>query len=130
MATKTESEEIGAIKPKCGKLIYPPGGYYGVPCGKTATYEEGGAYYCKTHHPPNVEAKQAAKHAKWDAEFAASLFASKAADDELAAMRKNAARYLKVRRGQHWSVIDGIGDALRGEALDAAVDAEMANAVA
>ena len=36
---------------------------------------------------------------------------------------KNAERYLKVRRGQHWSVVNGIGDALRDEALDAAVDA-------
>ena len=35
---------------------------------------------------------------------------------------EDAARYQLVRRGQHWSVIDGIGNYLRGEALDAAVD--------
>ena len=35
---------------------------------------------------------------------------------------EDAARYQLVRRGQHWSVIDGIGNDLRGEALDAAVD--------
>ena len=39
------------------------------------------------------------------------------------ALRKDGERYRKIRRGQHWSVIDGIGDALRCEALDAAVDA-------
>ena len=37
---------------------------------------------------------------------------------------KDAARYRLLRRGRHWSVIDGIGnDLLRAEALDAAVDA-------
>lgn len=38
---------------------------------------------------------------------------------------QDAARYRLVRRGQHWSVIDGIGDTLRAEALDAAVDTEL-----
>jgi len=36
---------------------------------------------------------------------------------------RDARRYREVRRGQHWSVIDGIGDTLRAETLDAAVDA-------
>ena len=37
---------------------------------------------------------------------------------------EDAARYRLLRRGRHWSVIDGIGnDLLRAEALDAAVDA-------
>lgn len=35
----------------------------------------------------------------------------------------DAKRYRMVRRGQHWSVINGIGDTLRGEDLDAAIDA-------
>ena len=34
-----------------------------------------------------------------------------------------AARYRLLRRGQHWTVVDGTGDYLRAEALDAAVDA-------
>ena len=38
------------------------------------------------------------------------------------AAMNDAVRYRKIRRGQHWSVIDGIGDTLRAEALDAAVD--------
>ena len=41
------------------------------------------------------------------------------ADSEL----EDAARYRLLRRGQHWSVIDGIGNDLRAEVLDAAVDA-------
>ena len=35
-------------------------------------------------------------------------------------------RYQLLRRGQHWSVIDGVGDVLRGDDLDAAVDSILA----
>lgn len=35
----------------------------------------------------------------------------------------DAERYRLLRRGQHWSVINGIGDALRADELDAAIDA-------
>ena len=42
-------------------------------------------------------------------------------------VQEDAARYRLLRRGRHWSVIDGIGnDLLRAEALDAAVDAALA----
>jgi len=37
----------------------------------------------------------------------------------------DAKRYQAVRRGQKWSVIDGIGNELRAEKLDAAIDAAM-----
>lgn len=36
---------------------------------------------------------------------------------------RDAARYRLLRRGQRWSVINGIGDTLRAEDLDAAIDA-------
>ena len=35
----------------------------------------------------------------------------------------DAARYRMLRRGQHLSVINGVGDTLRAEELDAAIDA-------
>ena len=38
----------------------------------------------------------------------------------------DAKRYRALRCGQAWSVIDWIGDTLRGEALDAAIDAREA----
>ena len=38
---------------------------------------------------------------------------------------RDAARYRLLRRGQHWSVIDGIGDILRAEVLDSTIDAAM-----
>ena len=41
---------------------------------------------------------------------------------------RDAARYRLLRRGQHWSVVDGIGDTLRADALDAAIDAVMGDA--
>lgn len=40
----------------------------------------------------------------------------------------DADRYRLVRRGQHWSVIDGIGTVLRGDDLDSAADAILADA--
>ena len=47
-----------------------------------------------------------------------------AASPQADSVQEDAARYRLLRRGQHWSVIDAIGnDLLRAEALDAAVDA-------
>lgn len=37
-------------------------------------------------------------------------------------LEKDAERYQQVRRGQHWSVINGIGDILRGDDLDVAIE--------
>ena len=44
---------------------------------------------------------------------------------EVERLRKDAERYQQVRRGQKWSVIDGIGATLRGERLDDAIDAAL-----
>lgn len=41
---------------------------------------------------------------------------------------RDAKRYRLIRRGQHWSVVDGIGDHLRADALDSAVDRALAAA--
>lgn len=46
-------------------------------------------------------------------------------DLTIEALKADAERYQQLRRGQHWSVIDGIGDTLRAEQLDAAIDAAM-----
>lgn len=42
---------------------------------------------------------------------------------ECDALRADAERYRLLRRGQKWSVIDGNGETLRAETLDAAIDA-------
>ena len=49
---------------------------------------------------------------------------------EVEALRADAGRYRYLRRGQHWSIINGIGDELRAETLDAAIDAAIAKAEA
>ncbi|CBA14745.1 hypothetical protein XALC_0200 [Xanthomonas albilineans GPE PC73] len=40
--------------------------------------------------------------------------------------QRDAQRYRRIRRGQHWSVINGVGDELRADVLDAAIDAAIA----
>lgn len=44
---------------------------------------------------------------------------------KLNAAKKDAERYQSIRRGQKWSVVNGIGDTLIGDVLDAAIDAAM-----
>ncbi|MCA8195432.1 hypothetical protein [Burkholderia vietnamiensis] len=46
--------------------------------------------------------------------------------DRCNAAEKDAERYRLLRRGQIWSVINGIGDTLRADELDAAIDAARA----
>ena len=41
-------------------------------CGKNAKHEHEGKWYCKTHHPPSVNAKDEARRAIWAAERAES----------------------------------------------------------
>jgi hypothetical protein len=48
-------------------------------CGKTASLEHEGKWYCKRHHPPTIKAKDAARSAKWDAEWKAAQAAVKKA---------------------------------------------------
>ena len=55
------------IKHKCCQLVGGSGGIYkGSPCGKTASFEEDGKWFCKTHSP-------SVREAKWDAKCAALI---------------------------------------------------------
>jgi len=60
--------------------------YWSRPCGKSAAHEHEGHWYCKTHHPPTVAAKIAARsellQAKWDAERGAARAKRLAADEQ------------------------------------------------
>jgi hypothetical protein len=38
-------------------------------CGRGAKYEHDGKWYCKTHHPPTVDAKNAARNAAWQCKW-------------------------------------------------------------
>jgi len=59
-----------------------------------------------------------------------TVAALKSRADALAArvaeLEKDAGRYRLLRRGQKWSVIDGIGTVLRAEELDDAIDVALA----
>jgi len=61
---------------------------------------------------------------------ASTVAALKSRADALAArvaeLEKDAGRYRLLRRGQKWSVIDGIGTVLRAEELDDAIDVALA----
>ena len=50
------------------------------------------------------------------------LAALKAENESL---KRDAERYRMLRRGQRWSVVNGIGDYIRADELDAAIDAAM-----
>lgn len=47
---------------RCCELMYHRNGWSGVPCGRNAAYEFDGKHYCKTHHPPAVEARNSARN--------------------------------------------------------------------
>jgi len=46
-------------------------GYTNYSCGKKAKHEHEGKWYCKTHHPPTVEAKYKARENRFQQEWAA-----------------------------------------------------------
>ncbi|MBU9531571.1 hypothetical protein KTE49_14105 [Burkholderia multivorans] len=48
-----------------------------------------------------------------------------AALEAAAADKRDAERYRLLRRGQKWSVVNGIGETLRAEQLDDAIDAQL-----
>ena len=94
MATTNESAE----KHKCvARLSAGHGAFWGLPCGDPAGYEHDGKYYCKTHYPPTFEATKRIKLLEWKVDLRSRIAPIDAADDELAAMRKDAARYRWLR---------------------------------
>jgi hypothetical protein len=52
----------------CDSRVRTSDGWASYRCGNKAAYEHNDKHFCKRHHPPTVEAKQAAKHAAWNAE--------------------------------------------------------------
>lgn len=62
----------------CGKVW---SGFRHDDCGRGAKYEHEGKWYCKTHHPPTVQAKSDARNVKWEAEWKARSEREQAARD-------------------------------------------------
>ena len=61
---------------KCDGTIF--GEYWPYRCGVAAKHEYEGSWYCKTHHPPTVKAKDAARSAKLRAKLDAERDAAQA----------------------------------------------------
>ena len=100
-------------------------GWGSAVCGKPAKMEYEGKPYCGLHDPIKAKAKRDATDARWRAEMQTEKAKRIADAAAKSALELDAARYRILRRGQHWSVIDGVGDTLRAEALDVAIDAEL-----
>jgi hypothetical protein len=58
---------MSADKPTCAGAIWT--GYHRKLCGLSAKHEHDGKWYCKTHHPPTVAAKTAARDAEYRRRF-------------------------------------------------------------
>jgi hypothetical protein len=71
----------------------------------------------------DAQAALQAQAAEKDAEIAALKLQLEAGP--LYSTRLKAKRYELLRRGQQWSVINGIGDTLRADDLDAAIDSAL-----
>jgi len=71
---------------KCPAKVYDSGAMSSHTCGRAAAFEFGGRWFCKTHHPPTVKAKDEARHKaytdKFNAEMARNAAARKAAAEQ------------------------------------------------
>ena len=57
----------GTEKRKCCGRVWSAVGFHFYECRRCASVREGGKWYCKTHAPSLVKAKNDARQAKWDA---------------------------------------------------------------
>lgn len=92
----------------CPATVYDPTGWgRGHECGRKAVYEHEGKHYCKTHHPPTVQAKRDAKHAEWQRRWNADHAAAKAKQEALAEQARRAGLYDELlavaKHAQEWT---------------------------
>lgn len=97
----------------------------GHPCGKAAKVERDGHYYCGTHDPVRVVAKDEARRQKWTAKWEAERADRKAAIDKQAALEQDAARYrwLRDEAGALSVFTSAFWNTETAAELDAAIDA-------
>lgn len=84
---------MSEVKHACCEMVWARGAYRGYPCGKGAQYEHNGRWYCKTHHPPAVQAKRDARNQKWEADYTARKAEEDAARDAAAEQKRRADAY-------------------------------------
>ena len=96
--------------------------YLSRPCGKSAAHEHEGHWYCKTHHPPTVKAKDAARSAK----FRAKLYAER----DAAQAKRLAADEQKQRADCYDDLLTELRLIAGTDPVDAALDPQRAVRVA
>jgi hypothetical protein len=57
------------VEEQCEKRVSR--GFHSTRCNRKGTLTHEGKRYCKQHYPPNVEARDKKRNAKWDAEWKA-----------------------------------------------------------
>jgi hypothetical protein len=77
----------------CVGRVWSTGAFHSYECGKTAAYEHDGQWYCKTHHPPTIEAKAKAKQEERDRKWRYEKSLRDKADAERAEMKRRAALF-------------------------------------
>jgi hypothetical protein len=78
---------------KCEGVVWTVESYRSHRCNKNAAHEHEGHWFCKTHHPPSIEAKNDARSAKWKAELDAQNVANKAESAAKAEQKRRADCY-------------------------------------
>lgn len=78
-----------------------------------------------TMDQPDNEAFERARYQYRAATHPERILELLAALEAAAAYKRDAERYRLLRRGQKWSVVNGIGETLRAEQLDDAIDAQL-----
>ncbi len=121
-AVKTDPELLALLKAAANRVMTPEEAFeqrvsfvYGCMKMADGISKERVRDLLRSH--PSVGVGREAEHGSVD-----SLACSVPPAAALGRVEEDAKRYRLLRRGQHWSVIDGAGDTLRAEALDAAID--------
>lgn len=76
-------------KHTCPAKVYG-GSYLGHRCSRNAAYEHEGVFFCKTHHPPTVKAKDEKRHEEWRRKWDEEKAARKVAEDARKEMERKA----------------------------------------
>jgi len=71
-------------------------GYRFYLCGKKAKHEHEGGWYCKTHHPPTVQAKRKARDERWEKKWAERRERSEQQEAQRAEQNRRATLYLHL----------------------------------
>ena len=79
------------------------GGFSPYSCGKKAKHEHEGKWYCKTHHPPTVQAKKEARIERREKQFAEQRERLAQKEAQRAEQRRRADLYPELLEALRWT---------------------------